>query len=164
MKKKGFSLIELMVVILVMGVLAAIAVPKLFGMIVKAKVSEVAFSAGAYIKLQETYIHEHSKGGSWQAIGFRSPGGNSSGKASTATFEYDAAQNTYNWSAEPIISLNDCAKGMKWFVNFSIDAGSNSVFFWASSEDTAKCSDPLTPNFKLLSNTTTAITSPGSVN
>lgn len=164
MKKKGFSLIELMVAVVIMATLAAIAVPKLFGIIVKAKVSEVAFSAGAYIKLQETYIHEHSKGGTWQAIGYRSPAGNSSGKARNATFEYDATQSSYNWSAENVIKLNDCAQGKKWFVNFSMDVSTYLVQFWASSDDTVNCSDVLTPNFKLLSNAAAAITSPGSVN
>jgi prepilin-type N-terminal cleavage/methylation domain-containing protein len=164
MKKKGFTLIELMIVVMIMGTLAAIAVPKLFGMIVKAKVSEVAFSAGAYIKLQETYIHEFSKGGTWQAIGYKSPAGNSSGKASSATFEYDATQSAYNWSAEAIVKLNDCAKGKKWFVNFSLNISTHLVHFWASSDDITKCSEPLTPNFKYLSTVTAAITTPGSVN
>ena len=164
MKKKGFTLIELMIVILVMGTLAAIAVPKLFGMIVKAKVSEVAFSAGTYIKLQETYIHEHSKAGSWQTIGYRSPAGTSSGKARTATFEYDATQSAYNWSAEALVKLNDCAQSKKWFINFSMEVSSDLVHFWASSDDVTNCSEALTPNFKLLSTTATAITSPGSIN
>ena len=92
MKKQGFSLIELMVVIVIMGVLAAIAVPKLFGLIDKAKASEVGPAAGTYIKLQETYIHGHHKAGTWQEIGYKSPAGNATGKANTSAFEYDANQ------------------------------------------------------------------------
>ncbi len=163
MKKQGFSLIELMVVIVIMSTLAAIAVPKLFGMIDKAKASEISFSAGTYVKLQETYVHEHGKAGSWHTIGYKSPGGNSSGKGSSSTFEYDAAQTTYNWSAESVVKLNNCVKGKKWFINFSMETDSHLINFWASSDDTTNCSDQLTPNFKLLSNTATPITSPGSV-
>ena len=161
MKKQGFSLIELMVAVVIMGTLAAIAVPKLFGMVDKAKASEISFSAGTYVKLQETYIHEHGKAGSWHVIGYKSPGGNSSGKGSSSTFEYDSAQSTYNWSAESTVKLNNCVKGKKWFINFSLEAGTHNIYFWASSDDTTNCSDPLTPNFKLLSNSPTPITSPG---
>ena len=163
MKKQGFSLIELMVVIVIMGALAAVAVPKLFGMIDKAKVSEVGLAAGTYIKLQEAYIHGHNKSGNWQDIGYKSPAGNASGKASNSTFEYDATQSDYNWTATSIITLNNCASGSKWFVNFALESGSYHVNFWASSDDVANCIDALTPNFKNLSTTSTPIEEPGRV-
>ena len=44
-KRNGFTLIEIMVVIVIMGILAAVGVPKLFGMMAKAKAAELS-SAG----------------------------------------------------------------------------------------------------------------------
>ena len=59
MEKQGFSIIELMVALVVMGVLAAVAVPKLFGMIDKSKAAEISLAAGTYIKLQDIYSLIH---------------------------------------------------------------------------------------------------------
>ncbi|MBQ3779805.1 MAG: type II secretion system protein [Fibrobacter sp.] len=160
MEQKGFSLIELMVTIVIMGVLAAVAVPKLFGFIDKSKASEISVAAGTYMKLQETYAFEHGKGGTWHDIGYRSPAGNSLGIASSTNFTYIAIENDYNWSAESNVSLNNCPKGSKWFLNYSLSEGAHNIKFWTSSDNIISCIDDLTPSFKRLSNTTTPITTP----
>ena len=150
-----------MVTIVIMGVLAAVAVPKLFGFIDKSKASEISVAAGTYMKLQETYAFEHGKGGTWHEIGYRSPAGNSLGIASSTNFKYDATEAYYNWLAESTISLNDCSKGSKWFLNYSLSEGAQNVKFWTSSDNIISCIDKLTPSFKRLSNTTTPITTRG---
>ena len=155
--KQGFSLIELMVTIVIMGVLAAVAVPKLFGFMAKSKATEITVAAGTYIKMQDVYIHEHTQGGTWSLIGYKSPAGNSTGKASTSNFEYDAEQTTYNWTATAIVTLNDCQKGKKWFINYEFDPPHH-MNYWASTDDETNCIASLIPSFSKLSTSATAIT------
>ena len=72
-KASGFSLVELMVVILVMGALAAVGIPKLFGLTAKAKVTEIHATAGTYIHAQDAYLHGNNVIGNWREIGFAPP-------------------------------------------------------------------------------------------
>jgi prepilin-type N-terminal cleavage/methylation domain-containing protein len=87
MNKKGFTLVELMVVIVIIGVLAAVAIPKMMAATNKAKASEGPQILGAIARLQLAYRAERdgfiscaasstgetpptAASGSWAEIGF----------------------------------------------------------------------------------------------
>jgi prepilin-type N-terminal cleavage/methylation domain-containing protein len=120
MKKQGFTLIELMVVIVIMGILAAVAVPKLFGMIAKSKASEVGPAAGEYVKLQDAYVSETGQYiGKWNAIGYTM-------NTQTPSFDYTdkvtgtdisvaiPTSATAAWEAKARVGLNDCTANSTW--------------------------------------------------
>jgi type IV pilus assembly protein PilA len=58
--KKGFTLIELMIVVAIIGILAAIAIPNFMNYQCKAKQSEAKSNLGAIRTAQEVYMAEHS--------------------------------------------------------------------------------------------------------
>lgn len=173
MKKQGFTLIELMVVVVIIGILAAVAVPKLFGMIAKSKASEVGPAAGTYVKLQEAYMSESNAYGTWVLIGYTGPGeitekgGTSKSPNSyTGNFAYtgDAIADTTTeaitgWAAWNIVALNDCGvsgskettttDGAPWTVdNRAISGVSDGTYFHTAVNDD-DC-EPLTPTFSKI--------------
>ena len=130
MKKQGFTLIELMVVIVIMGILDAVAVPKLFGMIAKSKASEVGPAAGTYVKLQQAYFSESSQYGGWELIGYVGPGDRNSAQSTyTTNFEYDGSALASNststaetagaWKASNRAKLNDCGVSDNWKIKLN---------------------------------------------
>lgn len=138
MTKKGFTLVELMVVIIIMGLLAAVGVPKLTGVIAKSRATEVQPAAATYIKLQKAFINEKGGVGSWKKIGYAGPGKKTltDGVATyrTTYFSYGGAdlqisstlkpkfpetvgeEGKIGWVAENLSGLNECAAGNKWVV------------------------------------------------
>lgn len=121
-KRNGFTLIEIMVVIVILGVLAAVGVPKLFGMMAKAKAAEVPTAAGSYIHLQEVHLHNSHDIGTWRDIGYAAPG-----NGTTSNFVYSECiqekiplqgntESVTGWIASNTTNLNECTAQSAWAV------------------------------------------------
>ncbi|KPL19474.1 MAG: hypothetical protein AMJ92_02915 [candidate division Zixibacteria bacterium SM23_81] len=79
--RRGFTLIELMIVVVIIGILAALAIPKFIQVTGKAKVSEAKTILKEIFTLEKAYFNEHdtyvafADGAECASIGFALPEG-----------------------------------------------------------------------------------------
>jgi prepilin-type N-terminal cleavage/methylation domain-containing protein len=169
--KKGFTLIELMVVIVIIGILAAIAIPKLFGMTAKAKAQEIPPAAGTWLKLQQAAVAELGEYGGNQKIAYIFPGASGSNATSPFTaksgFQYNVVGVELNatgkakvtWSATASSgTLGDCTKdgSVAWSLVMGALGDEPSYITATIGESDLPDCNALTPRFKELD------TNPGS--
>ncbi|HEX9191677.1 MAG TPA: prepilin-type N-terminal cleavage/methylation domain-containing protein [Candidatus Deferrimicrobiaceae bacterium] len=66
--KKGFTLIELMIVVAIIGILAAIAIPNFLRFQAKSRQSEAKTNLGGIFTAQTAYLGEHNRYGTFTEI------------------------------------------------------------------------------------------------
>jgi len=107
--KKGFTLIELMIVVAIIGILAAIAIPNFLRFQAKSKQSEAKTNLGGIFTAQTAYLSEWNRYGSfseiaWSPIGTKQIYTYYSG-SNAANSAQGTSTGTGDFKAPPIIGV-----------------------------------------------------------
>jgi prepilin-type N-terminal cleavage/methylation domain-containing protein len=115
--QKGFTLIELMVVIVIIGILSALAIPKMFGVSAKAKAAEAPQVIASWETLQSAYVQESGDVAAHATIGFTLPVSNWFDYTEAAVL---TAGVTAVYSPGVTTPFGSCAVGQQWTSSYAI--------------------------------------------
>src|SRR6478735_7184316 len=75
-KKRGFTLIELMIVVAIIGILAAIAIPNFIKFQARSKQSEARTNLKGIFTAEKAFLGDHDYYSAWGEIGWKAERGN----------------------------------------------------------------------------------------
>lgn len=135
LQQKGFTLIELMVVIVIVGILAAVAIPKFLDASAKAKMSEAPTVVASYESAQLAYLAETSSLGAIGSLVFESP-------SNSKWFTYQE-NGTGTFQAVASATIGDFPQDE--YLQSVVDASGDITHSWSSGGATA--GERYLPNF-----------------
>jgi len=125
-EEKGFTLIELMVVVSIVGILAAMAIPNFLKFLAKAKQSEAKSNLSSIFTAEISYFGEHdSYGTTFAAIGWTTEG--------ATRYEYFLASDQTTGSVSGLTMPSDVGVSATSFTagaTGNIDAETNVYDMW----------------------------------
>ncbi len=149
MKKYGFTMIELMIVVSIIAFLATISIPRYFNYYAKAKQAEVSVNLASLHTAQEAYFAEHGQYGKelsgpngigWKPQGYKG-GGKNENFYYTYGFNFDGAQEGIHYFTGKLGAGkenlgNTCADKANFTASAAGDiSGKNKIDLWQIDQD-----------------------------
>ena len=125
-KKEGFTLIELMIVVAIIGILAAIAIPNFLKFQLRSKATEGKINLAAIRTAQESYYAEVGSYSGWSMVPASLPGQSKGAFGITCSIppaSSDPGMCFIGWQPE----------GDMYF-QYAVDTSSNGAAFWADAQ------------------------------